>query len=119
MLNCNRKHTENLERLCSGCQSLLFGELVQPLVYRLNVLLSTKLLEDLFCIGLSRKTQYLTEDGLTYLSLLNLPGHQRKGGEQLHKYLDNRHIHSNRRCDLGIDIEAPQKTFERLEQLNQ
>jgi hypothetical protein len=46
-------------------------------------------------------------------------GQQRKGREQLHKYLDNYLGHSGRRRDLGIDIEALQKMFDQLEQVNQ
>ena len=87
--------------------------------YRLDVLLSKKLLNNFICVGLSQIAQYLTEGGLTCFSLLNLLSHQRKGAKQLHEYLDNHLIHSNCRSNLGIDIEAPQKAIERLEQINQ
>ena len=59
------------------------------------------------------------QDRLTWFSLFNLLGHQRKGGEKLYEYLDDHLSHSDRRCDLGIDLQAGQKAFHRLEQLNQ
>ena len=63
--------------------------------------------------------QYVTENELTWLSLFNLFCRQRKGREQLYEYLDHHLIHSNRRRDLGIDIESLQKVFDRLKQINQ
>ena len=87
--------------------------------YRLDVLLSRfstkELLNQLFYVASSQSIQYLTKDGLTWLSFLNLFGRQRKGGEQLHKYLDNEFSHSVCRRDLGIDVETIQKVFNRLE----
>ena len=72
-----------------------------------------------FCVALSHVIQYLTEDGLTWFPLRNLFGRQRKGGEQLHKNLDNHLIQGVCRFDLGIDVEAIQKVFDRLKQINQ
>jgi hypothetical protein len=44
---------------------------------------------------------------------------QREGGEQLHEYLDNHLSHGDGRRHLGIDVEAVQKVFDGLEQINQ
>ena len=59
--------------------------------------------------------KYLTEDRLTWFSLLDMLCHQREGGEQLHKYLDNHLSQSDRMRDFGIDVEAIQKMFNQLE----
>lgn len=45
-------------------------------------------------------------------------GRQRKSGEQLHKYLDDNLGHSDCRSDFGIDLEAAQEVFDRLEQID-
>ena len=44
---------------------------------------------------------------------------QRKGGEQLYRYLDNESSHSACGKDLGIDVKAIQKAFNRFEQVDQ
>jgi hypothetical protein len=62
---------------------------------------------------------YLTDDGLTRFSLLDLFGNQREGREKFHEYLDNNLSHSDCRRDPGIDVEAVQKMFDRLEQIDQ
>ena len=59
--------------------------------------------------------KYLTEDGLTWFSVLDLFCHQRKGREQLPKYLDNHLSQRDRMRDFGIDVEAIQKMFNRPE----
>jgi hypothetical protein len=61
----------------------------------------------------------LTNDRLTESSPFYLFGRQREYGEQLHKYLDNHAVHSVRRRDLGIDLEAIEKVSNRLEQISQ
>ena len=56
---------------------------------------------------------------LTRFLLLDLFGSQREGGEQLNEYLDDHLSHRDCRRDLCIDLEAPQKVFDRLEQVHQ
>jgi hypothetical protein len=75
------KDVDDLQGLCCSYPSLVLGESVYPLQNLLDVLLSKELLENFFCVVLSQVILYITEDGLTWLSLFNLFGRQRKGGE--------------------------------------
>jgi hypothetical protein len=89
------------------------------LQYSLDVLLSTKEpFYQLFCISLSNIIPTVTEGGLTRFSLLNMFGRQRKGGEQLHEYLDYDFSDTDCRRNTGINVEAPQKGFNHLEQID-
>jgi hypothetical protein len=72
---------DDLQGLRCSYPSLVLGESVYPLQNLLDVLLSKELLENFFCVVLSQVILYITEDGLTWLSLFNLFGRQRKGGE--------------------------------------
>ena len=45
------KAVDDLEGLCCSCQSFVVGESVEPLEYRLDVLLSEELLKKFFCIA--------------------------------------------------------------------
>ena len=100
------KTVDNLERLRRGDPSLILGESIQSLGYRFDVILSKKLPNKFLCIALSQGILYLTKDRLTPFPFFDLFGHQREGGEKLNEYLDNHLGHSNRRRDLGIDVEA-------------
>jgi hypothetical protein len=113
------KMVDDLKSLRCSYPSLVLSETIQPLEHRLDVLLSKKLLNKFLCVALSQVIHYLTEDGLTRFSLFNLCGSQREGREKLHEYLDNHLSHSNCRRDLGINIEATQKVFDRLKQIDQ
>ena len=58
--------------------------------------------------------------GLTRPFLIYLFGHQGKRGQYFHHYFDGYLCHScGRRWDLGINIEADQEVFNRLEQINE
>jgi hypothetical protein len=48
------KAVDDLEGLCCGYPSLVDGESVQPLEYRLDVLLSEELLNKFFCVASSQ-----------------------------------------------------------------
>ena len=52
-------------------------------------------------------------------SLFNLFGRKREGGEQLHQYFDRHLSHGDCMRNLGIDLEAIQKMFDRLELINE
>jgi hypothetical protein len=112
------KTVNNLEGLRCSHPSLILGESIQSLNYRFDVLLPKKFLKKFFCVATGQVTQYLAENGLTWFSLLDLFCHQRERGEQLHEYLDNHLSHSDRKADVGIDVEAIEKVFNRLEQIS-
>jgi hypothetical protein len=111
LLHILDKAMDNLEGLRCGHLSLILSKSTQPLEYRFNVLLSKQPLDKFFCIASGEGIQYLTKDGLTWFSLLDFLGHQRKCGEKLHEYLDNYLGHGDSGRDLGIDVEAVQKLF--------
>jgi hypothetical protein len=113
------KMVDNLKNLRRSYPSLVLCESIQPLEHRLNVLLSKKLLSKFFCVVSSQVALYLTKDGLTRFTLLDLFGNQREGRQKLHKYLDDYLSHSDCRRDPGIDVEAIQKIFDRLKQIDQ
>ena len=62
---------------------------------------------------------YCIEDRLTRFPLLDPFGHQREGGEQFDEYLCIHLSHSDRKRDLGIDVEVFQKVFDRVEKIDQ
>ena len=109
----------DLKSLRCSYPSLVLSKTIQPLEHRLDVFLPKKPLNKFFCVALSQVIRYLTEDGLTGFSSLDLCSSQREGREKFHKYLDNHLSHGNRRRDLGIDVEATQKVFDRLQQIDQ
>ena len=61
----------------------------------------------------------MSENGLTRLSLLELPGCQSERGKQFHHYFGHHLIHCVRGRDPCVYVETTEKMFDRLEQVGE
>ena len=107
------KAVDNLNGLHCSYPSLILGESIQPLECRVDVLPSGKL--SYRFLRVTSNHINVSEEGLTWLSLLDEFGRQREDEEQLPERLHNNLCHSGCRTDFGIDGEVFQKGLDRFE----
>ena len=110
------KTVNHTQRLCDSDAGLVLSQSVQSLKHSLDLALSEQFLCELF-YGKLRDEQLIHDNGLTKPSLSDLFCRQGKHRKYLDDYFDNDVCHYWGGRNVGVDVEAFEKTAQALEEI--